>query len=77
MLVGGIVDVTTRYRMMVVAVHAAQFYVFAVNLEDLADAFHALYAEVIFKRFIVLDVLSIKLHGERIEPGLLGRPQAR
>ena len=53
--------------MVVVTIDAAQLHVLAVDLKDLADAFHALHAEVVGKFFIVLAILHAKqLHGEGI-----------
>ena len=43
-LVGGIVNVSTRLGVVVVAVHSAQLHVFAVNLEHFAYYFYFLHA---------------------------------
>ena len=67
LFVGGIVHVAPRAGMVVVTIDAAQLHVLAVDLKDLADAFHALHAEVVGKFFIVLAILHAKqLHGEGI-----------
>ena len=63
---------------MVVTVHAAQFHVLAVDLEDFADNLHLLHPEMVVKLFVVLAILHAKqLQGEGIEPRLLGSPQTR
>ena len=68
LFVGGIIDIATRYRMVVVTVHATQFHVLAVNLEDLANTLHSFHAEVVF------EMLITQFDAERIEVGLLSRP---
>ena len=75
LLVGGIIHVAARLRMVVVAVHAPQLHVPSVDFQHFAHALHALHTEVVFKLFIVLTILHAEqLHGKRIEPGLLCRP---
>ena len=62
--------------MVVVAVHATQFHVLAVDFQHLANTLHTLHTEVVFKPFIVLTIPK-QLHGKGIEPRLLGRPEPR
>ena len=69
LLVGSIVHVAASHGVVVVAVHAAQLHVLAVDLEHLADDLDLLHAEV------VVEVLSPQVDAERIEVGLLGRPE--
>ena len=60
LFVGGIVDVASRPWVMIMTVHATQFYIFAVNLEHFAHNLHLLHAEVIDKFFIVFAILLAK-----------------
>ena len=78
LLVGSIIHVATSTRMVVVSVHTPQFHVLAIDFKHLANTLHTFHSEMVFKLFIVLTILHAKqLHGKRIEPGLLCRPQPR
>ena len=79
LLVGGIIDVASSQRMVVVAVDAAQFHVLSVDFEHLAHALHALHAKVVVEMFYDLFLASLLWRGfqfqaECIEVGLFRRP---
>ena len=69
--IGGIIDIATRYRMVVVTVHATQLHILAVNLKHLANTFHTLHAQM------VVEVLVAHLNAIWVEVWLFGRPQQR
>ena len=75
LLVGGIIDIAACQRMMVMAIHATQLHVLAVDLEDLADNLHLLHTKVVVEMLDDGAFLVEQFHTERIEIRLLGRPQ--
>ena len=74
LLVGGIIDIAACQRMMVMAIHATQLHVLAVDLEDLADNLHLLHTKVVVEMLDDGAFLVEQFHAERIETRLLGRP---
>ena len=77
LLIGGIVYITARTWMMIVTVHATKFDVFSVNLEYFPHDLHFLHAEVIVEVLDDAVVLVPQFDAERIEVGLLCRPEFR
>ena len=49
LFVGGIIHITPRHRMVIVAVHTSQFDVLAIYLEDLTHTLHTFYTEMVVK----------------------------
>ena len=74
-LVGGVVHVATGQRMMVVPVYAAQLHILAVDFEHLAHALHAFHSQMIVEVLRHVAFLVHQFDGERVEVGLLCRPQ--
>ena len=74
LFVGGIIHVAARDRMVVVAVHPAQFHVLAIDFKHLAHTFHALHAQMIVEVLDDLSLFILQLHAERVEVRFLGRP---
>ena len=72
LLVGCIVDISARLRMVVVTVHTTQFHVLAINLEHLADNLHLLHAEMVVEMLDDCTFLIQQLDAERIQIRLLG-----
>ena len=66
LFVGGIIDVATCQRMVVVTVHPAQLHVLSVNLEDLADNLHFLHAEVIVEVFDGVALVVFQFYAKGI-----------
>ena len=64
LLVCGIVHIAPRHGMVIVTVHTTQFHVLAINLKDLAHAFHTFHAQMVIELFIA------KFYSIRIEVGL-------
>ena len=58
--------------MMVVTIDATQLDVLAVDLEDLADTFHLLHAQVVVKMFDDVALIVFQFHTKRIEVRFLG-----
>ena len=81
LLVGGIVDIAARYRMVVVTIHAAQLHVLAVDLEYLAYALHTFYAQMVVEVLSPLHTPPLRggfqFDGVWVEIRFLGRPQLR
>ena len=74
LLVGGVIHVTSRYRMVVVTIHATQLYILSVNLKHLTYALHALHTKVVVKMFDSKFFLVLQFYAERIKVRLFGRP---
>ena len=47
LFVGGIINITARYRMMVVTIHTTQFHILAIDLKHLAHALHTLHTQMV------------------------------
>ena len=74
LLVGGIIDIAACQWMVVMAIHATQLHVLAVDLEDLADNLHLLHTKMVVEMLNDGAFLVEKFYTERIEIRLLGRP---
>ena len=77
LFVGGVIDISASPGMVVVAVHASQLHVAAIDLEDLTDTLHTLDAEVVVKVFHKGSFVVDEFYAEGVEIGLLCRPEAR
>ena len=70
--VGDIIDVTSRARMVVMAIDTSQLHVPTINLEHLADTLHTLHAQMIVKMFCHVAPSIKQFDAERIEVRLFG-----
>ena len=66
LLVGGIVDIAPRLRMMVVTVHATQFHVLSVDFKHLADNLHLLHTQMVVEVLNYAVVLVSQFDAEGI-----------
>ena len=77
LLVGGVIDIPARHRMVIVAVHPAQFDLPAVEPEDFPDAFDLLHAQVIVEMLDDAAPAVGQFDAEGVEVGLFRRPEPR
>ena len=75
LFVGGVIHVAAGAGVMVVAVHAAQLDILAIEFEDFAHTLHALDAQMVVEVLHYAAFVVGQFDAERIEIGLLGRPK--